>query len=158
MDNNSTFALFKFTTLQLTLPVTNIYSHSQQLGFCYKKTTVTETFNLFEKEAVLKIWVILNSENTFFKTTLLPNKMNIFFAKKNAVIGLPQLVDSLASRCFRGFSEKKRLNAHGFAREFVWSGTIYRPGKSLRRRGKSSSLHSKKNFLLGGCGFLVSTS
>jgi len=33
---------------------------------------------------------------------------------------------------------------------------LYRPGKSLKRRGKSSSLHSKKNFLLGGCGFFVS--
>ena len=33
---------------------------------------------------------------------------------------------------------------------------LYRPGKSLKRRGKSSSLHSKKNFLLGGFGFFVS--
>jgi len=33
---------------------------------------------------------------------------------------------------------------------------LYRPGKSLKRRGKSSSLHSKKNFLLGGCEFFVS--
>ena len=27
---------------------------------------------------------------------------------------------------------------------------------SLKTRGKSSSLHSKKYFLLGGCGFFVS--
>jgi len=33
---------------------------------------------------------------------------------------------------------------------------LYRPGKSLKRCSKSSSLHSKKNFLLGGCGFFVS--
>ena len=33
---------------------------------------------------------------------------------------------------------------------------IYRPGKSLRRRSKSSSLHLKKIFLLGGCGFFLS--
>jgi len=33
---------------------------------------------------------------------------------------------------------------------------LYRPGKSLKRRGKSSSLHQKKFFLLGGCGFFVS--
>jgi len=48
---------------------------------------------------------------------------------------------------------KKRLNAHGFAREFLRSGMLYRPGKYLKRRGKSSNLHSKKIFLLGG-GFL----
>jgi len=64
-------------------------------------------------------------------------------------------INSLASGCFQGFSEKKRLNARGFAREFLWSGMLYRPGKSLKRRGKSSSLHSKRNFFLGGCaGFL----
>jgi len=51
---------------------------------------------------------------------------------------------------------KKHLNARGFAREFLWSGMLYRPGKSLKRRGKSSRLHSKKNFLLGGCGFFMS--
>jgi len=56
---------------------------------------------------------------------------------------------------FGDFQEKKHLNARGFAREFLWSGILYRPGKSLKRRGKSSSLHSK-NFLLGVCGFFVS--
>jgi len=57
-----------------------------------------------------------------------------------------------------GFGDfrKKSLNARGFAWEFLWSGLLYRPGKSLKRCGKSSSLHSKKNFLLGGCGFFVS--
>jgi len=33
---------------------------------------------------------------------------------------------------------------------------IYRPGKSLKRRGKSSSLHSKKIFCLGVAGFFMS--
>ena len=33
---------------------------------------------------------------------------------------------------------------------------LYRPGKSLKRRGKSSSLYSKNFFLLGECGFFVS--
>jgi len=57
-----------------------------------------------------------------------------------------------------GFGDfrNKRLNARGFAREFLWSGMLCRPGKSLKRRGKSSSLHTKQNFLLGGCGFFVS--
>jgi len=31
--------------------------------------------------------------------------------------------------------------------------SIYRPGKSLKRRGKSSSLHSKKKFCLGDAFF-----
>jgi len=33
---------------------------------------------------------------------------------------------------------------------------LYRPGKSLKRRGKSSSLLLKKIFLLGEYGFFVS--
>jgi len=32
---------------------------------------------------------------------------------------------------------------------------LYRPGKNFKRRNKSSSLHSKKKFLLGVCGFFV---
>jgi len=57
-----------------------------------------------------------------------------------------------------GFGDfrRKRLNARGFAREFLRSGMLDRPGKCLKRRGKSSSLHSKKFFLLGGCRFFVS--
>ena len=42
---------------------------------------------------------------------------------------------------FGDFWKKKRLNARGFAREFLQSGMLYRPGKSLKRRGKSSGLH-----------------
>jgi len=62
----------------------------------------------------------------------------------------------LASGFFRGFLEKKRLNARGFVREFLRSGMLYRPGKSLKKRRKSSSLYSKKNFLLGRCTLSVS--
>ena len=58
-------------------------------------------------------------------------------------------INSLASGCFRGFSEKKRRNARGFAREFLQSGTGYAPGQSVKRRGKSCSLHSKKFFAWG---------
>jgi len=66
----------------------------------------------------------------------------------------------LASQLFgvqllSGIFEKKRLNANGFAREFLWSGMLHRPSKSLKRRGKSSSLHSKKQFFAWGCGFFV---
>jgi len=69
-----------------------------------------------------------------------------------------QRPNTLANGWFRRFSQKKCLNARGFAREFLRSGMLYRPGKSLKRRGKSSSLHSKKNFLPGGCVFLWMTS
>ena len=69
-----------------------------------------------------------------------------------------QSLNTLASGCFRGFSEKKRLNARVFAREFLLSGMLYRTGKSLKRRGKSSSLHSKNILLLGEWGFLWVTS
>jgi len=33
---------------------------------------------------------------------------------------------------------------------------LYRPGKSLKKRGKSSKLHLKKNVFLGWYGFFVS--
>ena len=56
----------------------------------------------------------------------------------------------------RGFSRKKSLNARGFVREYLHSCSGYGPGRIVKRRDKSSSLHSKKNFLLGGCGFFVS--
>jgi len=39
---------------------------------------------------------------------------------------------------------------------YLHSCTGYGPGRSVKRRGKSSSLHSKKIFLLGGHGFFVS--
>jgi len=65
-------------------------------------------------------------------------------------------LNSFVSARFRGFSEKKRLNARGFAREFLQSSMLYRPSKSLKRCGKSSSLHSQKIFLLGGCRLSVS--
>ena len=64
------------------------------------------------------------------------------------------LINSLASGCFRGFSGKKCLNACGFAREYLCSCSGYRPGLSVKRHGKSSSLHSKKSFCLGGVVFL----
>ena len=66
-------------------------------------------------------------------------------------------INSLASARIRGFLEEtERLDAHGFVREFLRSGMLYRPGKSLKRCSKSSSLHSKKYFLLGECRFFVS--
>jgi len=56
----------------------------------------------------------------------------------------------------KGNFQKKHRNARGFAQEFLWSSICYRPGQSLKRHGKSCSLHSKKHFLVGGCRFFVS--
>jgi len=78
----------------------------------------------------------------------------LFFADVSIFARPP--FNSLASGWFRGFSEKKRLNTCGFALEFIWCSMLYKPDKSLKTRGKSSSLHLKKNFLLGGCSFSVS--
>ena len=59
------------------------------------------------------------------------------------------LLNTLAPEWIQGFSKKKRLNARGFAREYLHSCTGYWPGRSIKRRDKSSSLHSKKIFWLG---------
>ena len=66
------------------------------------------------------------------------------------------ILNTLASGCFRGFSKKKHLNARGFVQEYLRSCTGYELGQSVQRRGKSSSLHSEKFFLLRECGFFVS--
>jgi len=88
--------------------------------------------------------------------------LKVWFSRNYIVIHstyaskVARLLNSLASDRIRGFLKKKRLNARGFAWEFLRSGMLYRPGESLKRHGKSSSLHLKKNFLLGGCRFFVS--
>jgi len=68
------------------------------------------------------------------------------------------LLNTLAPGWFQGFLAKKRLNARGFAQEYLCSCTGYGPGRSVKRRGKSSSLHSKKFFCLGSEVFLWVTS
>jgi len=68
-------------------------------------------------------------------------------SNKNPTVSIFYFFNTLASGCFQGFS-KKRLNARGFAQEYLCSCSGYGPGRSIKRRGKSSSLHSKKIFLL----------
>jgi len=57
---------------------------------------------------------------------------------------------------FGDFRKKTLPNTRGFAQEYLRSCSGCRPGWSVKRRGTSSGLHSKKNFLLGVCGFFVS--
>jgi len=55
---------------------------------------------------------------------------------------------------FGDFRKKQRLNARVFLQEYLRSCTGYEPGRSIKRRGKFSSLHSKKSFCLGVAFFL----
>jgi len=57
-------------------------------------------------------------------------------------------------RLLSGIFRKKHLNARDFAWEYIRSCLGYGPGQSVKRRGKSSSLHSKKYFFLGCAGCL----
>ena len=75
--------------------------------------------------------------------------------KKCATLLCNRLLNSLASDRIRGFS-KKYLNARGFAREFLWSGMLYRHVNSLKRRLLVCT--RKKIFCLGYAGFLWVTS
>jgi len=61
------------------------------------------------------------------------------------------VLNTFASSRNREFSHQNNKIVRGFAQEFLWSGQRYRPGETLKRRDKSSRLHSKKNFFcLGG--------
>ena len=66
--------------------------------------------------------------------------------------------NTLASSRKRGLKKQQHQNARGFAWELLCSCMGYKPGWSVKRRGKSSRVHSKKNFLVGGAGFLSVTS
>ena len=54
---------------------------------------------------------------------------------------------------FGDFRKKTHQNAHDFAWELLHSCTGYRPGRSVKRCGKSSSLHLKEIFWFGGADF-----
>jgi len=59
------------------------------------------------------------------------------------------MLNTFAPGYFWGFPRKKHWNACGFAQEFFRSGICYWPSQSLKRNGKSCSLHLKKIFWLG---------
>ena len=76
--------------------------------------------------------------------------MDFMSASKNTFL----LLNTDGIQLLLGISKKNHQNARGFAQEFLQSGKCYRPGRSVKWRGKSSSLHSKRNFF--GWGFFVS--
>ena len=96
-------------------------------------------------------------KNTTWKKTIKPTLCFSFekSAKKGKYNQDACTVNTFASDQNREFSCQSNRIAHGFAREFIWSGQRYRPGERLKRRG-SLLVCTRKNFLLGGCGFFVS--
>jgi len=78
--------------------------------------------------------------------------LNFFHCKLDDVPNLSRVwaaLNTLASGQKSKFLKKKHRNARGFAWEFLWSNKCYGAGRSVKRRCKSSSLHSKKVFWLG---------
>jgi len=69
-----------------------------------------------------------------------------------------QSFNTLVSGQKRGSSKKKHRNVRGFAQELLRSCLGYRPGRSVKRRSKFSSLHLKKKFWVGGADFSSVTS
>jgi len=64
------------------------------------------------------------------------------------------MFNTLASRLIQAVCKKISWIARGFAWEYLRFFTGYGPGQSVKRRGKSCSLHSKKIFWLGGVFFM----
>jgi len=64
-------------------------------------------------------------------------------------------MNTLTSRLIQVVCKKNSWITRGFAREYLYSCTGYRPDRNVKRRGKSCSLHSKIFFPLG-CRFFVS--
>jgi len=63
-------------------------------------------------------------------------------------------VNTLTSGLIQAVCKKTLDRTYGFVREYLCSCTGYGPGRSVKKRGKSCSMHSKKNFLVGECEFL----
>jgi len=119
---------------------------------CFR-VVVSVPWNIWISQSTLSNLIVINQTlRTRAKTDVIKLLLECVVATVNDMKSA--YFNSLASGCFRGFSEKKRLNACGFAREFLWSCVLYRRGKSLKRRSKSSSLHSKKYFCLRDAFFL----
>jgi len=67
----------------------------------------------------------------------------------NAVDNFFEMLNTLMSGLIQAIRKKNSWIARGFAWEYLRSCTGYGPGRSVKRHGKSCSLHLKKNFWLG---------
>jgi len=67
---------------------------------------------------------------------------------RHAVITQHTNTNCLRPAAFEDSRKKTRLNTRGFAWEYLRSCLGYEPGRSIKRHGKSSSLHLKKIFCL----------
>ena len=109
-------------------------------------------------------WIFGGKHNQFFISQIL------FLARNLHLEGFLQLKTSISLffdpwnsflkltlwclAIFGNFREKNTEMHVALCGNF--SAQRYRPGKRLKRSDKSSSLHSKKNFFVGVCGFFVS--
>jgi len=101
--------------------------------------------NVDEKFSIFNVFY-----STHIKLHMVGLGRNVYSMQGQAV--LTPVTDILTLWCpaaFGDFRNKKHLNGHGFAREYLRSCSGYGPGRSV----KSSSLHLKKIFLLGEYGF-----
>jgi len=96
-------------------------------------------------------WALLCSANRKDRNFIVVAYLEAFGLKSHCVIS-----SHFGVRLLLRIFEKKRWNARGFAREYLRSCSGYGPGRSVKRCSKSSSLHLKRKFLLGGCVFFVS--
>ena len=111
-----------------------------------------------ENKGVQEVPVKTSGHDKLHLTVMLAARSDGFICRPYILLKNKWPINSFGVRLLSEIFGKKYLNARGFAWEFLWSGMLYRPGKSLKRRGKSSSLHSKKIFCLGCAGFLWVTS
>jgi len=75
--------------------------------------------------------------------------MQPFLYEHHAKTAAMNLLEHFDVKVNSSGSQKNSWIARGFAREYLRSCTGYGPGRSVKRRGKSCSLHSKKIFWLG---------
>jgi len=102
-------------------------------------TMKTGTINIPEPTNVNRIWQL--------KVTTYHNCYDETFGKLTITLWHPG--------GFGDFWEKKRLNARGFAWDFLWSSMLYKPDK-VSKDVASLLVCTRKNFFAWGCRFFVS--
>ena len=125
------------------------YSNASRCGFINKQTRLTMEHALAVAAETKSIIGKLRNAWSYHVQVLCTNKLPLHFRKFSQQESFDWNLTLWHLGGFGDFRKKNRLNACVFAQEFIRSGMLYRPGKSLKRCGKSSSLNSKKMFCLG---------
>jgi len=104
--------------------------------------------------------VLTQGSSTFkkimFHTSSKPLQYSLKIVQYHYLSSFTEILNTLASAKIQGFSEKKTPKHTWLCAGIALVQYALQTRQSLKRRGKSSSLHSKKNFLLGVCRFFVS--